>query len=157
MSQWGWSPERNLGIWRHGAGWLRPVAAALPALTVGTLLLMMLFLGGTLTSARGVLFDLPEGGFAVGENPGLVALVMPVSREITVFFDDSRYLQGDGVSMRSFGDNLAECAGRSETKSLLVLADRRVPTSCLMDIVTTARRSGIEKVVLAAKRPEGAD
>ena len=157
MSQWGWSPERKLGIWRHGAGWARPITAALPYLTVLTLLLMMYFVGGTLTAFRGVLFDLPDDGVTVGEDADLVALVMPVSHETTVFFDDSRYLMGDGASMRNFGENLAECVGRSAKKTLLVLADRRVSMSSLMEIVSLAKRSGVEKVFLAGKSSEGAD
>lgn len=157
MSQWGWSPERNLGIWRHGSVWMRPFAAALPYLTVLTLLFMMYVIGGTLTVSHGVLFDLPDGGIALGEDADLVALVMPVSHDMTVFFDDSRYLMGDGTSMRGLGENLAECVGRSEKKSLLVLADRRVPTSCLMELVTLAKRSGVEKVLLSGKSTEGID
>lgn len=157
MSQWKWTPERNLGIWRHGAVWMRPFVAAMPYLTVLTLLLMMYFIGGTLTSSRGVLFDLPDGGVALGEDADLVALVMPISHDMTVFFDDSRYLMGDGSSMRSFGENLAECVGRSERKSLLVLADRRVSMSCLMELVTLAKRSGVEKVLLSGKATEGVD
>ena len=65
---WKWTPERTLGIWRHGAAWTRPVTAAIPYLTVMLLLLMLHFVGGTLTSAKGVLFDLPDAGLA--EIPG---------------------------------------------------------------------------------------
>ena len=40
MTDWRWRPERTMGIWRHGAGWLRPFVAAAPYVTVGLLLLM---------------------------------------------------------------------------------------------------------------------
>ena len=77
MTSWGWTPERTAGIWRHGASWLRPFAAAAPYLTVLLLLLMLYVVGGTLASARGVLFDLPEAGLGEGEATELVALVIP--------------------------------------------------------------------------------
>ena len=138
MSQWGWTPARNVGIWRYGAGWIRPVAAAIPYLTVILLVLMMHMVGGTLMSSKGVLFDLPDETFVEGEETGLVALVMPVQRETMVMFDDVRYLIGDAVSMRSLSESLAECAARQPGKSLLILADRRVSTGHLMEVVSAS-------------------
>ena len=155
MSQWGWTPARNLGIWRYGAGWIRPIAAAIPYLTVGLLLLMMQMIGGTLTAYKGVLFDLPDGEFADGDSQGMVALVMPVQRETMVVFDDVRYLLGDAASMRSFAESLADSTERREGKSLLILADRRVSTGHLMEVVSAAKRSGVSKVLLAGKRGGG--
>ena len=152
MSQWGWTPARNLGVWRYGAGWIRPIAAAIPYLTVGLLLLMMQMIGGTLTAYRGVLFDLPDGEFADGDSQGMVALVMPVQRETMVVFDDVRYLLGDAASMRSFAESLADSTERREGKSLLILADRRVSTGHLMEVVSAAKRSGVSRVLLAGKR-----
>ena len=155
MSQWGWTPVRNLGVWRYGAGWIRPIAAAIPYLTVGLLLLMMQMIGGTLTAYKGVLFDLPDGNFADGDVQGMVALVMPVQRETMVVFDDARYLLGDAASMRSFAESLADSTERREGKSLLILADRRVSTGHLMEVVSAAKRSGVSKVLLAGKRGGG--
>ena len=155
MSQWGWTPARNLGIWRYGAGWCRPIAAAIPYLTVVLLLLMMHVVGGTMTSYRGVLFDLPDGDRTDGEVSDLVALVMPVQRETMIMFDDARYLLGDAVSMRSFREDLANSAARKTGKSLLILADRRVSTGQLMEVVSAAKKSGVGKVLLADKREAG--
>ena len=148
---WGWTPERTLGIWRHGAAWTRPVTAAVPFLTVVLLLAMLHFVGGTLTSAKGVLFDLPDAGLADGEATGLVALVMPMSHETLVFFDDSRYLLGDESSLRALGENLAMCVEKSPTKTLLVLADRRVAGGDLMRLASVARRNGVSRILFAEK------
>ena len=156
MSQWGWTPARKLGVWRYGAGWIRPVAAAVPYLTILLLLLMMHMVGGTLTAYKGVLFDLPDGTLSEGDDSGLVALVMPVQRETMVIFDDARYLLGDAASMRTFSENLAEGAGRNSGKSLLILSDRRVSTGHLMEVVSAAKRGGVGKILLAGKRG-GAD
>ena len=157
MSQWGWTPARNLGIWRYGAGWSRPIAAAIPYLTVCLLLIMMHMVGGTMTSCRGVLFDLPDGALSDGEVSELVALVMPVQHETMIVFDDARYLLGDAASMRSFGEDLSGSVERRTEKSLLILADRRVSTGHLMEIVSAAKRSGIGKVLLAGKREDDAE
>ena len=154
MSQWGWTPARNLGIWRYGAGWSRPIAAAIPYLTVCLLLIMMHMVGGTMTSFRGVLFDLPDGVQSDGEVSELVALVMPVQHETMIVFDDARYLLGDAASMRSFGEDLSGSVEHRAGKSLLVLADRRVSTGQLMEVVSAAKRSGVGKVLLAGKRED---
>ena len=151
-SQWGWTPARNLGIWRYGAGWMRPFAAAVPYLTVALLLLMMHMVGGTFTAYKGTLFDLPDGNFTEGDGSSMVALVMPAQRETMVIFDDVRYLLGDAASMRSFAENLAGDAGRRSEKNLLILADRRVSTGHLMEVVSAAKRSGVGKILLAGKR-----
>ena len=152
MSQWDWTPARNLGIWRYGAGWFRPFAAAVPYLTVALLLLMMQMVGGTLTASRGVLFDLPDGELGDGTTSELVALVMPVQHETMVVFDDARYLLDDAASMRSFSKDVADEAEFREDKALLILADRRVSTGHLMEVVSAAKRGGVSKVLLAGKR-----
>ena len=157
MSQWGWTPARNLGIWRYGAGWSRPIAAAIPYLTVCLLLIMMHMVGGTMTSCRGVLFDLPDGSLSDGEASELVALVMPVQHETMIVFDDARYLLGDAASMRSFGEDLSGSVERRTGKSLLILADRRVSTGHLMEVVSAAKRSGVDKILLAGKREDAAE
>lgn len=157
MSQWGWTPARNLGIWRYGAGWSRPIAAAIPCLTVCILLIMMHMVGGTMTLCRGVLFDLPGGALPDGEVSELVALVMPVQRETMIVFDDARYLLGDAASMRSFGEDLSSSAERRAGKTLLILADRRVSTGRLMEVVSAAKRSGVGRVLLAGKQEDDAE
>ena len=157
MSPWGWTPERNLGIWRHGAGWLRPAFAAMPYLTVGLLLVQLLFLGGTLSATKGVLFELPSGAFSDVERTDLIALVMPVGHETVVFFDDARYVLGDASSMRNFAENLSERVSHSAGKSLLVLADRRVPSGGLVELVALARTHAVERVLVAGKREDGAE
>lgn len=157
MSPWGWSPERSQGIWRYGAVWLKPLVAAAPWLTVILLLVMLNLVGGTFTSAKGVLFDLPDGRLADGEATGLVALVMPTEHETLVFFDDSRYLLGDDASVASFREHLAESVRQTGDKTLLVLADRRVSGGELMRFAGVARKGGIEKVLFAEKRQERAE
>ena len=158
MSQWGWTPARNLGIWRYGAGWCRPFVSAAPYLTIGLLLLTMYMVSGTFASYKSVLFELPDGGtFADGADLGAVALVLPVSHETVVIFDDSRYQLGDAASMRSFSEDLAAYLERQEDKSLLILADRRISTGCLMEVVMASKRGGARKLRLAGRRSEGAE
>ena len=157
MSPWGWTPERTSGIWRHGAGWLRPFSAAVPWITVLLLLLMLHFASNTLTSAKGTLFDLPDAGLAEGEATGLVALAIPRAHETLVFFDDSRYVLDDAASMRAVGEHLSERVSLSESKTLLVLADRRIRSGDLMPRAAVAKKGGAAKLLVAQKRPEAAE
>ena len=154
MINWGWRPERTVGIWRHGAGWLRPFVASAPYLTILLLLLMFHLIGGTMTAAKGLLFELPSGSLSDGEVTDLVATVLPLRHEILVFFDDSRYVLGDAASVTAFGERLAERTARSESRTLLVMADRRVAAGELMQLADVAKRSGVEKVLFAEKRTE---
>ena len=154
---WKWTPERTLGIWRHGAPWLRPIVAAAPYITVVLLLLMMHVAGSAMTAAKGVLFDLPDAGLADGASTRLVALMLPRDHDTLVFFDDSRYVLGDATSLRSFGEQLADRIAGRESKALLVLADRRVPGGELMELAAVARQSGAARILLAVKRTEAAD
>ena len=155
MISWGWRPGRTEGIWRHGLPAMRPLVAAAPWLTVMLLLVMFHLLDGELVAAKGVLFDLPDSGVAEGEASGLVALVLPMHHETLVFFDDSRYMLSDDASAAAFLRHLSERAARTDRKTMLVLADRRVAGGELMKMASIARRSGLDKVLFAEKR-EGA-
>ena len=157
MSPWGWTPERNSGIWRHGPGWMRPFAAAVPWITVLLLLLMLHVAAGTLTAAKGTLFDLPDAGLEEGEATGLVALVIPHAHETLVFFDDSRYVLDDAASMRAFCEHLSERVALGESKTLLVLADRRIHGGDIMELAAAAKKGGAAKVLFAQKRAEAAE
>lgn len=153
-SPWGWCRESRRGIWRYGLNWMRSFSAAVPWITVGLLLLMMHFVSGTLTSAQGVLFDLPGCSPSDGEATGLVALMMPTESETLVFFDDARYVVGDDSSMTVFGRHLSERSELVKHRTLLVMADRRVPGGELMRLAEVARQSGLDKVLFAEKRRE---
>ena len=157
MSPWGWRPGRDEGIWRHGPNGFKPLVAAAPYLTVLVLLAMLWVVGGTLTSAKGVLFDLPESGLSDGEPTKLVALVMPLRHETLVFFDDSRYVLGDAVSADALSRHLADRLSRVKRRTLLVLADRRVSGGELMELAALARKGGAERVLFAEKRAEKAE
>jgi len=157
VSPWGWEPKRTEGIWRYGAGWMRPLVAAMPLLTVLLLLAMLYMIGGTMTVSRGMALDLPEAGGADGEKTDLVALVLQMPRETLVFFDDSRYVIGDAVSGRALSEHLAQRVARSDDKTLLILSDRRVASGDLFRLATMARQSGVRRLLFAEKQAENAE
>lgn len=134
---------------------LKPFCAAVPWITLGVLLLQMHLVSGAYTLSGGVLFDLPEGGVAEDASTSLVALAMPSKSETLVFFDDARYMLGDDVSAESFCEQLAERSGRTDEKTLLVLADRRVAGGDLMRIAALARKAGVSKILFAEKSRQG--
>lgn len=153
---WGWKPERTQGLWRHGPLWLKPLSVAVPWVTVGLLVLMMHMVGGTMTVAEGVVFELPEAGLSEGEATQLVALVMPMpgGDGTYVFFDDARYTLGAQQSAAAFGEHLAERAGKVGRGTLLVLADRSVPCGEIARLSEVVRMSGVERMLFATKSGE---
>ena len=152
MSSWGWQPKRNHGIWQCGSRWMRPLVAAAPWITVLLLLEMMHLLGGTLVSANGVMFELPDSGLGEGTTSDLVSIVKPMPNGTMLFFDDSRYLLGEHLSMTAFGEHLSERIRRSSGKTLLVIADRHVESGELLKLAALAKRSGVLKVLFAEKQ-----
>ena len=115
------------------------------------------FLRNAETAAKGILFDLPEGGQTDGEPAELVALVMPLRHETVVFFDDARYLLGDAASVRSLSEQIAERVSRSTSKTLLVLVDRRVRSGDVMGLATIARQGGVQRLLFAEKSQEASE
>jgi len=154
MSPWGWRPERTQGIWRHGPLWLKPLVTVSPWAAVVICSMLIYVVSDSLTAAKGVLFDLPDAGFAEGADTSLVALVMPLKNETTVFFDDARYAIDDGTSLSVLGEHIADRLGKVPRKTLLVLSDRRIPCGDLMRLAGVARSSGVEKVFFANKHAE---
>ena len=57
----------------------------------------------------------------------------------------------------SLGENIAARAEKSPSKTLLVLADRRVPGGDLMKLADVARRSGITRILFAGKNADSAE
>jgi len=152
VSDWGWRFDRAEKEGWSGVSGLRAFAFVVPFVTVGLLLLMLHVIGGTVTTASGVLFDLPAAGVGDEAATESVALVLPMRHETLVFFDDSRYVVGSEASMKSLGDRLSERFGRSEKTTLLVLADRRVSCGDLMAIAAVARNNGVGRLLFAEKR-----
>ena len=153
-TSFGWKPERTQGIWRHGMPCLRPFVAAAPWITVALLLLLFHLIGGTLVSEKGTLFDLPEGNLADGVPTGSVALLVHNAHDTMVFFDDSRYLLGDNTSVASLADHLKDSGSRFGRKTLLALADKRIPAGNLIKFSALTRERGIYTVLFPAKKSE---
>lgn len=151
-SGWGWGVRASGAASRHDIAWLRPFVAAAPWITLAVLLLMMNLLGGTLAIREGVLFELPDAGIAEGESTSLVALMIPMSHETLVFFDDARFVMGDPQSMDAFREQLAERAGKLKERTLLVLADRRISADEIMRFAAIAKEGGVGQILFAERR-----
>lgn len=158
-TEWGWRPESPEGIWKHGCKWAKPFAAAAPWVTLAFLLVVFVLVEGRLSSAPGLVFDLPEPMAGDGvEAPSLAAVVVPVAqdgsagRETLVFFDDARYSLSDEPSMEAFRERLGERAAADATGTLLLLADAYVPAGQMMRLAGIARDAGVQHVQIAEKR-----
>ncbi len=156
MTRWGW---REIRAQKAPAlvAWARPFAVAVPWIAIILLLLMFHLIGGTFTTAEGVLFDLPEAGLQEGEETKLVALVMPSTRESShretlLFFDDARYVLGDEASEAVFLRHVSERANKTGGKTILVLADRRVAGGELMRLGALAKKGGLRRILFAERK-----
>jgi len=150
---WGWRPLQAEGIWRHGCAWTRPLFASVPWVTLALLLALFAIIGDRLPQVPGLVCDLPRSGSRHAEATGLAALVLPGSGDETlVFFDDARYSLSDDTSAASFRERLAARAATEPSGTILLLADRRVPSGDLMRLAGFARETGLRHVQIAEKR-----
>lgn len=154
MSPWKWRPQRTQGIWQHGPLWLRPIVSVSPWAAAFLSLAVMYVAGSALSSASGILFDLPDAPLAEDDLSSLVAVVLPLKNETAVMFDDARYFTDDAASMRVFSEHFTDCLSRVPKKTLLVLADRRIPYGDLARFASVVRTCGAERVLFANRRSE---
>ena len=156
--EWGWRPAQAEGIWRHGARWTKPLFAAVPWITLALLLVMFALLGDTLTAAPGVVFDLPAPVGRQAASPDATMLVLPSanvgeSGGTLAFFDDARYVLDDPQSVALLREQLfAHVQENAARPALLVLADSRVASGDLHQIVGLARKAGVKQVQIAERR-----
>ena len=156
--EWGWRPAQAEGIWRHGARWTKPLFAAVPWITLVLLLVMFSLLGDRLTAAPGVVFDLPAPVGRQTAAPDMTMLALPSanvgeSGGTLVFFDDARYVLDDPPSVSLLREQLLSHVQEGSARAtLLVLADRRVTSGDLLQLVGIARAAGVTYVQIAERR-----
>lgn len=156
-SSWNWITPRPAGLSKYGPRWLKPMAVAVPWITVILLFLMLYVVSGTLTAAKGVFFELPEGDQLDGSTSPLVALVVQSGRDTLVFFDDARYSLRDRESIAALGEHIASRAAKVDDRTLVVMADSRTTGGEISQLATVARSGGIRRILFANKESGKSD
>ena len=137
--------------------WLRYLSQTAPWLTLVLVIIMFIFLHGTLSPAPATGFDLPDAGSADSAQPGMVALLLPgdmgggQEEGTLVFFDDARFTLSDPSSASALRRSLEERVATAQHPALLLLADRRVPSGDLMNLTGLVRSAGVRHVQIAEK------
>ena len=137
--------------------WLRYLSQIAPWLTLVLVIIMFIFLHGTLSPAPATGFSLPDPGSADSAKPGMVALLLPgdmgggQTEGTLVFFDDARYLLSDPASVDEFAGRLSDRSVETRCDTLTLMADRRVPVGDVMQVMAVARSRRIAHVQLAEK------
>jgi biopolymer transport protein ExbD len=156
QSSWGWRPHQTEGIWRHGCAWTKPLFAAVPWVTLTILLALFAIIGDRLPQVPGLVCDLPPAMAGEGVSTGLAALVLRGSgadtAETCVFFDDAGYSLSDEASVASLKEHIGVRAESESTGTILLLADRRVPSGDIHRLAGLARESGLRRVQIAERR-----
>lgn len=157
MMRWGWN-ERRKAKRRAAGGWLRPLSKAAPYIILVVAVEMLHIISGSLSTARGVLFELPAADALDMLPDAEVALVVRsgTTGETLVFFDDSRYVLGEAQSLEQFSSQLSARISRTGRSSLVVLADRSANCGDLLLLSDAARKAGCGKILFAAKSPSTA-
>lgn len=156
--KWRWRTASDAGVWAHGAKWARPLSAAAPWLSLVLLVSLFGIVSKEVTLGRGTVFDLPESAAADADDPGLTVFVLPVPRdagggeETLVFFDDARFAPADAASAANLQHRLSARVSDARSRTLLILADRRVPAGDLMKLMALARKAGLRHVQVAERR-----
>ncbi len=157
MSNWNWNSVRSQNRKSVLSSWLKPLSSAVPWITVLLLFMLILIMSKKWTSARGLLFALPEASVADDVTTACSVLVLQTARGPLIFFDDARYVMNDPESLEHFRDQLRNRLTTGD-RSVLVLADRSVSSGDLMHFADLVRQSGVTKLLFAVqKEKQGAD
>ena len=129
--------------------WLSSVSAAVPWLTVGLLFMLVMMIDRSVTSARGVLFVLPEQSVGDVATSSVVTRLYSMPQGTLVIFDGQRYILEDDVQAGLFAGELHERAVSEQETTLLALVDVRVRHGDLLRFAGIAKRSGFGRVLFA--------
>lgn len=121
-----------------------PVLEITPLIDVVFLLLLFFMVTTQFISLPGVKVNLPgiEAGSSVSAATRL---------DLTVTAAGDIYLSGQPVAEADVGPVLAEKAYDAETTVVVISADESVPHGRIVNLMDQVRRSGLTRVVLAAR------
>lgn len=168
MRRWGWSRRRPDRLGKKSLPmWLRALSAAVPWITVLVLFLMITKIDGLFFLDSGTLIDLPDGS-ADRARCHTVAFMLYSDEGTLVFFDDTRFVLENPSQMEKLSRQLSERISYVPTSevsegavhdasrpTLLLLVDKRITVEDQMAFVRIARKSGVERVMIAEKRNGG--
>ncbi len=148
--------SRNRGIWKYGPAWARPLCAAAPWLCVCALFFTFVVASVRFARVPGVPFELPAAGDAEAENADAVVVLAAVpgadsANRTIAFFDDERFSLADAVQKNAVQKRLYRAVREEGMKSLLVMADARIPAQDVMAIAGMARKAGFERILAGAR------
>jgi biopolymer transport protein ExbD len=137
--------------------WMGLVTVA-PWINLALLMVLFSMLDAKLVLQPGVAVALPEGQFAAGVRPSLVAVVLSVGegqeRREVVFFDDSRYLVAQKQQMENLALALASRVARQPEADLVIEADRGIPHGTVVRLMNMARSVRVRSVSIAIRKEE---
>lgn len=136
-------------------GWMAPLAAAAPWLTVAILFASMVLVSGALVREEGTLFSLPQSSLRDTADVSAAAVAMYSPRGTLLFFDDTRYVLSDDAQTGIFVSQLAARMETSPAATLLVMADERIPGGDLMRIAALAKKGKAGKILFASRSGTG--
>jgi len=132
-----------------------PLAAIAPWISVALAFASVVLVSNSLVRESGTLFSLPAAGPRDMADVSAAALAMPSERGTLVFFDDTRFMLEDPSQAAKLESQIGERLENAAAKTLLVLADRRVPGGDLMRLSEIAGRGGASKILFAGRDGDG--
>jgi len=114
-----------------------------PLIDVVFLLLIFFMVTTTFVERPGLKLELPKAKSATQER--MKELIITVSRNKRVFF------QGREVAVSNLESLLKKALAQSETKQVIIRADRKVEYGFIVEIMDFARRSGARGLTIATE------
>jgi len=116
-----------------------------PALSVGSLLIFFVLLGGTFLLQPGIAVEVPQSPFLLSpqRNPRVITVTAPP--EPAIFYENRR------VAPEALGAVLGE--SKEPSRTIIVKADRDAPAGLVVAVFTGATERGLHVVLATDPAP----
>ncbi len=111
-----------------------------PLTDIFLVLLIIFMVTSTALTSQGSKVDLPRADAGAGESAGVV---------VTATADGRLELDGKSIGMEQLGGALGEALQRSGSKNMILRGDRSMILEQAVQIMTTAKQAGAEKISIA--------
>ncbi len=111
-----------------------------PLTDIFLVLLIIFMVTSTALTSQGSKVDLPRADAGAGESAGVV---------VTATADGRLEVDSKSIGMEQLGGALAEALQRSGSKNVILRGDRSMILEQAVQIMTTAKQAGAEKISIA--------
>jgi biopolymer transport protein ExbD len=153
--KYGWTRDGLRVRYRPRSSILHGLVGCAPWVDVVLIVIFLVVVAWHEVTPRGVKLELPQSVSLDGTERGQVVLVLLLTGEEKIVFDNEFFPVDDEDRMAVFRERLNAAAQNSPDRPLIIEADVNVRHGTIVELCAIAAEAGIGVVNLATKTPEG--